>query len=157
MHSDCRSEWRCSRNSALNEPVGTIFTKAQKAAIESATSQTLQLMLMIERQHQSGVDRLRAIYARFSDHIEQRRLPLRTACNNHGDWSLQYWLLLSRCRLTVTAQATIEAADLQVVAAPQSGYLQSAHVRAGDHVNKGQLLATLDQRDLQGGGRPVAW
>lgn len=48
----------------------------------------------------------------------------------------------------VTARAVIEAADRQVVVAPQAGYVQSSHVRAGDHVTAGQLLASLDSRAL---------
>jgi len=48
----------------------------------------------------------------------------------------------------VTARAAIEAADRQVLVAPQSGYVKSAHARAGEHVEAGQLLATLDDREL---------
>jgi len=49
----------------------------------------------------------------------------------------------------VTARASIEASDRQVLVAPQEGYVLSSHARAGDTVQEGELLATLDGRDLQ--------
>lgn len=50
---------------------------------------------------------------------------------------------------TVSAEATIEGRVKRVVVAPQDGYVATAEVRAGDTVVAGQLLATLDDRDLQ--------
>ncbi|MFT4727029.1 MAG: multidrug efflux pump subunit AcrA (membrane-fusion protein) [Granulosicoccus sp.] len=47
-----------------------------------------------------------------------------------------------------TARAAIEAKDLQVLIAPQNGFVATAHARAGEIVKKGQLLATLDTQDL---------
>jgi len=49
----------------------------------------------------------------------------------------------------VTVRAAIEASDRQVLVAPQEGYVLSSHARAGDTVQEGALLATLDGRDLQ--------
>ncbi len=49
----------------------------------------------------------------------------------------------------VTAPATIEGAERQVLVAPQAGYMETAKVRAGDLVKKGDLIATLDDRDLR--------
>ncbi len=51
--------------------------------------------------------------------------------------------------LKVPARAVVEAVDRQVVAAPQDGVIASAHVRAGDRVVKGQVLAALDRRELE--------
>ncbi len=48
----------------------------------------------------------------------------------------------------VSARASIEGADKQVLVAPQGGYVNSAHFRAGDVVEAGDVLATLDDRDL---------
>ena len=48
----------------------------------------------------------------------------------------------------VSAKASIEGADKQVLVAPQGGYVKSAHFRAGDVVEAGAVLATLDERDL---------
>ncbi len=49
----------------------------------------------------------------------------------------------------VTVTASIEASDRQVLVAAQEGYVLSSHARAGDTVKEGDLLATLDGRDLQ--------
>jgi len=49
----------------------------------------------------------------------------------------------------VSAEATIEASDRQVLVAPQDGFILSAHARAGELVGKGDLLATLDGQDIK--------
>ena len=49
----------------------------------------------------------------------------------------------------VTSRASIVAADSQLIVAPQNGFVQSATLRAGDAVKSGDLLATLDNRDLR--------
>lgn len=49
----------------------------------------------------------------------------------------------------VSAPATIEGATSQVIAAPIAGFIKSSDVRAGDTVEKGQILARLDDRPLQ--------
>ncbi|HEY8606573.1 MAG TPA: HlyD family efflux transporter periplasmic adaptor subunit [Noviherbaspirillum sp.] len=50
---------------------------------------------------------------------------------------------------TVGADATLEGAVRRVLVAPFDGYLESAPHRAGDLVEAGTVLATLDQRELQ--------
>ncbi len=49
----------------------------------------------------------------------------------------------------VTAPASIEGGFRQLLVAPQDGYVRQAEVRAGDLVNKGQLIATLDDSILK--------
>ncbi|MCP4125697.1 MAG: efflux RND transporter periplasmic adaptor subunit [Gammaproteobacteria bacterium] len=49
----------------------------------------------------------------------------------------------------VTAPAGIEGEIRQMLVAPQSGYVVQAKARAGDLVKKNQLIALLDDRDLQ--------
>ena len=48
----------------------------------------------------------------------------------------------------VTAQASIEGSDKQVLVAPQAGYVKSASASAGDTVIAGQIIASLENRDL---------
>ena len=48
----------------------------------------------------------------------------------------------------VTAPATIKAASKQLITVPQNGFIMGVAARAGDKVEKGQLLATLDEKDL---------
>ena len=49
----------------------------------------------------------------------------------------------------VSARALVEGSTQAAVVAPFEGYVASALVRAGDRVTQGQLLATLDDRDLK--------
>jgi multidrug resistance efflux pump len=49
----------------------------------------------------------------------------------------------------VTARTTIEAAVQRAAVAPFDGFIAQANVRAGDVVRAGQMLASLDDRDLQ--------
>ena len=49
----------------------------------------------------------------------------------------------------VTADASLEGTVQRAVAAAMSGYIADAGARAGDVVKKGQLLATIDDRDLR--------
>jgi len=50
---------------------------------------------------------------------------------------------------TVSAQARIEGEVQRIVAAPVKGYLHAVHVRPGDAVVAGQVLAELGDRDLE--------
>ncbi len=49
----------------------------------------------------------------------------------------------------VSAPAVIEGAQAQIIAAPIAGFVKTSEVRAGDKVEEGQILATLDDRALQ--------
>jgi multidrug resistance efflux pump len=48
----------------------------------------------------------------------------------------------------ISSDTELEASMCRSIIAPQSGYIASANVRAGDRVQGGQLLASLDDRDL---------
>ncbi len=48
----------------------------------------------------------------------------------------------------VTSPAVLEGAVQRSIVAPFDGYIASQHVRAGQVVRKGELLATLDDKDL---------
>lgn len=50
---------------------------------------------------------------------------------------------------TVAANSTLEGSVRRVLVAPFDGYLETAPHRAGDVVEAGAVLATLDQRELQ--------
>ncbi len=49
----------------------------------------------------------------------------------------------------VTAQAELISQEQRAVVASIAGYIETAHVRPGDDVKEGDLLATLDTRDLE--------
>ena len=48
----------------------------------------------------------------------------------------------------VTADAQVEGLVQRAVVAPYDGFIKNAFVRAGDKVKKGEVLATLEDRDL---------
>lgn len=58
-------------------------------------------------------------------------------------------LALGRGEYRVSAPAVIEGAVQRAVVAPFEGYIEQARVRAGQQVQRGDLLARLDDRDLQ--------
>ena len=49
----------------------------------------------------------------------------------------------------ISARSVMEARSRRAAVAPFNGFIKEALVRAGDVVREGQLLATLDDRDLQ--------
>lgn len=58
-------------------------------------------------------------------------------------------LALYQTDYRVASQAVVEGATQRVAVAPFQGYLQSAPARAGDVVRAGQVLATLEDKDLR--------
>ncbi len=59
------------------------------------------------------------------------------------------FLLFAKGDYRVTADASLEGKIQRALAAPVAGYLSEAQSRAGDVVKAGQLMATLDDRDLR--------
>ncbi|MEE4110813.1 MAG: HlyD family efflux transporter periplasmic adaptor subunit [Halieaceae bacterium] len=75
------------------------------------------------------------------DHLG-RKLVLGTATSLvllFAFWTAEY---------RVTAQARLEGEVQRVLVAPFDGYIATQRARAGDRVSKGDVLATLDDRDL---------
>ncbi len=58
-------------------------------------------------------------------------------------------LALTQADFRISSDAYLEAGRSRAVVAPQNGFIASSDVRAGDLVRQGQLLATLDDRDLR--------
>jgi multidrug resistance efflux pump len=63
--------------------------------------------------------------------------------------ALGAWFLTSAGEFRVTSKAVLEGEVQRVAAAPFQGYIRTAPARAGDVVKAGQVLATLQDRDLQ--------
>jgi multidrug efflux pump subunit AcrA (membrane-fusion protein) len=80
----------------------------------------------------------------------------RIAGRGHARWKLgAAVLLLGVAVLTlmpwehrVSARALVEGAEQRAAAAPFKGFVESAPVRAGARVRRGDVLATLDRKDL---------
>jgi multidrug efflux pump subunit AcrA (membrane-fusion protein) len=74
-------------------------------------------------------------------HLRLKTLVLSTA-------ALAVLLTLAKGEYRVTAHSVIEGAFQMAVVAPQAGYIAEARMRAGDLVRVGDILASLDARDL---------
>ena len=84
---------------------------------------------------------------RCADLFKLRRLPLKLAMGVAA--ALLMWLCLSEATLRVSCDAALEAGVRRMIVAPQQGYIAAAHVTAGDFVQQGDLLATLDDQELR--------
>jgi len=58
------------------------------------------------------------------------------------------FLALASSDFRIVSDAVLEPTVLRAIVAPQNGYIADAHVRAGDIVSSGDLLLTLDDKDL---------
>src|SRR5262245_18167634 len=63
--------------------------------------------------------------------------------------ALAAFLLFAKGDYRVTADGSLEGTIQRALAAPVAGYLSDAQSRAGDMVKAGQVMATLDDRDLR--------
>lgn len=131
----------------LERPAGQPFTEVQERAILTLLQPSLDLLTR-------RMDEQRSTWLRVKhfckERLQHRRL-VESGIKRPG-------LTLALCAAIVslflpiehrfTARAAIEAKDLQVLIAPQNGFVATAHARAGEIVKQGQLLATLDTQDL---------
>ncbi|WP_137180350.1 HlyD family efflux transporter periplasmic adaptor subunit [Roseomonas sp. AR75] len=63
--------------------------------------------------------------------------------------ALGAWLAVATGEFRVAAKAAIEGSVQRAAVAPFEGFVATAPVRAGDLVEEGQVLATLDDRELK--------
>nr|WP_243760471.1 efflux RND transporter periplasmic adaptor subunit [Aestuariicella hydrocarbonica] len=66
-----------------------------------------------------------------------------------GLTALVVFFSLARGEYQINADAVLEPLQIRVVSAPFNGYLKSAGFRAGDRVEKGQLLASMEDNELR--------
>jgi len=132
----------------LERDAGGAFVQAQADAIEQSV-QNLAALLSVSFERQlpartklrRSVQRKLAAFSEFSQ-WSVRQIFAATAC---------FALLLSfiiPVTHRVSADAYIEASDRQVLVSAQDGFILSAHARAGEIVEEGDLLATLDAKNL---------
>ena len=126
----------------------TAFTDAQQQSIDTVLTPVCALLVHRIQAEASWMVRLRQTSRRWLQHEHYQQLT-RQQMLTAALGVLVPVVLLIPVSQQVTARAVIEAENMQVLMAPQDGYLATAHVRAGDTVSKGQLMATLDARDLQ--------
>jgi RND family efflux transporter MFP subunit len=76
-----------------------------------------------------------------------RHLPLKVGVALSA--VLLIWLSLASATFRISSDSVLEAEIRRSIVAPQQGYIAAAHVRAGDLVREGDLLATLDDQELR--------
>lgn len=62
---------------------------------------------------------------------------------------LTLFFLFAKGQYNLSADAVLEGGELRAIVAPFDSYIEKAHVRAGDQVEKGDELAALDTRELR--------
>ena len=114
-------------------------------AIVSLVAPSLELRLALRRWFAGrAVDALRAAVRACRD---PRRPTFRFAAA--AVVLLALFLGFARGEHRVSGKAVIEGEVQRALAAPFDGFIAEAPVRAGQHVRAGQVLATLDDRDLK--------
>jgi len=76
-----------------------------------------------------------------------RHLPLKVGVALSA--VLLIWLSLASATFRISSDSVLEAKICRSVVAPQQGFISAAHVRAGDLVREGDLMATLDDQELR--------
>jgi RND family efflux transporter MFP subunit len=106
-------------------------------------------VLLEKREHQLPIlQRLRRGFKHFQERLFGPK---------HGFFKLVTSLLIlaliffsvARGEFTLSAGAELEGGMIRVIASPYDAYVATALVRAGQTVRSGQVLATLDDRDLK--------
>lgn len=62
---------------------------------------------------------------------------------------LAIWLSQATGHYRISATAVLEGVEQRALVAPIDGYIKQAHARAGELIKQGDLIATLDDRDLE--------
>jgi len=126
---------------------GTPFTSDDRRAFEAVGSLLAPLLHSRIELHRWFAGRLVDKLRRIWQHLGDRRRPgLRVAV------AFAVVLLLGVLFLDgdyrISARAVVEGEVQRAAVAPFAGFLREAPVRAGFVVRQGQMLATLDERDL---------
>lgn len=90
---------------------------------------------------------LEYLQSRFVKLFGPRHLPLKIAISLTA--ALLVWFSLASSIFRISSDSVLEAEVCRSVVAPQKGYILAANVRAGDMVHEGDLLATLDDKELR--------
>lgn len=133
----------------LEREKGEAFATAQADAIEHSLKNTAALLALTCEQQ---LPLRTKVHRRINKKVE--------SLSQFSQWSFRQMLLAAALFALllsaivpvthrISADAYIEASDQQVLVAAQNGFILSSHARAGEFVNEGDLLATLDNKELQ--------
>ncbi len=131
----------------LERPRGQPFTDVQQKAIDTLLAPSLDLLTRRMDESRSNRLRIKQYVKRRLNHQYFVEKGIKRPGLTFAVGALAFSLLIP-IEHRFTASASIEAKDVQVLIAPQNGFVATSHARAGETVKKGQLLATLDTQDL---------
>lgn len=139
-----------------SEPIGAIlllrprnmpFTDKEVKTVEYAVDLLGPIFALKSRDEDSLATHLvRGVKKRSADLLGAGHLPMKAVAL--GLVVVLSLLSLFKTPYDIYATSSLEGAIQQVIVAPQKGFVKTAEVRAGDRVEAGQLLVTLDDRDL---------
>ena len=157
LSQSCQGEAVCTLPMVKNgKPVGAILMErsADKPFGRETVTQCGQIALLLgpvlETRRRDERPLPAKILGSFTGGIQKmfgpRHLPLKLSISLM--LALVMWICLSGTMFRISCDSVLEAELSRVIVAPQQGYIAAAHVRAGDRVIKGELMAALDDQEL---------
>lgn len=140
-----------------SEAVGAVlFEREQRDSFDQETVTRLEQICMLlgpalesrRRDEQAlGWKILDSIYDWLKKLIGPGHLPFKVAAGLAA--SLLFLLSFASGQFCISTDSVLEASICRVIVAPQDGYIETSEVRPGDLVRKGELLGSLDDRELR--------
>ncbi|MFK7859997.1 MAG: efflux RND transporter periplasmic adaptor subunit [Granulosicoccus sp.] len=131
---------------SLERSVDRPFTRSEQAGLERELGLTIALLILSDPHSRkvTAVARQQIHHTLrwMRDHVP-RAMMITTLCLV----GLLFLFLPAEHR--VSAPLSVEASERHVLIAPMDGFVESVSAKAGDRVEKGQVLASLDDLDLQ--------
>ena len=143
--------------SNAGKPIGALtFERRRGPAFDASTMDVLDAIvalvgpvLELKRQHdQPLLAKARNAFSELLGGLLGRR-HLKGKLVSAALVGLGIWLSLATGTYRISATATLEGTEQRALVAPIDGYIEQAHARAGELVREGDLIATLDDRDLE--------
>ena len=133
---------------SFERPLSGRFDTAELRRIEAIGAALAPVLLLQAEHERSFWQRLRGPARHQGAGAEQRHPMLAWLGGLLGVATLVAVLALPWA-FQISASTRLEGQMQRAIAAPLDGYLKSAHVRAGDSVREGQLLAELNDDELR--------
>lgn len=132
----------------LEKKAGENFDTTEQAAIVHAAQLIGPILELKQAQEQSLIRRTRTrIRRRYADFVAHHRFGALLGVT--AGLAFLSFVLLSNSTYRVGGPAELQGAVQQAMIAPFDSYVAAAHVRAGERVKAGFVLAELDDRELR--------
>ena len=132
----------------LERTIGHEFNSSDIQQIDKISNLAGPLLYVLYMEQRSIVKKITDLVIGFFTNIFGARKAV-TGAVSTVLLLLALFLIFFPASYRVSADAVMEGSIQRIVAAPVSGYIASANKRAGDNVITGDLIATLDDKDLK--------